>query len=348
MLETDPTRVLAVDDDPMALALLSKHLEDAGYRVVTARNGTEALRIMLEDGPPIVITDWMMPEMDGLDLCRAIRGHEAIPFAYVIIVSAHETTEDAIVEAFDAGVDDYLTKPLKKRELLARLRGGRRIFTLQQELQRRTTEVHRANAEMAIANEKLGEANEQLNRLATTDELTGLFNRREAMARLKDLWSAVERRGAPLSCILMDIDRFKIFNDTHGHGVGDIVLKETAAAMSATTRSHEWVCRIGGEEFLVVCPDSARDQAVVAAERLRKAVEAHTVRTDDLELGVTISAGVAERTPAMTRPDDLLRAADDALYDAKRRGRNRVCLAGKNKLAEATDTPPESAPLLHH
>ena len=341
---SDPTRVLAVDDDPTALALLSKHLEDAGYGVVTAPNGAEALRILLEDGVPIVVTDWSMPVMDGLELCRTIRGHEGILFAFVILVTARETTEDAIVEAFDAGADDYLTKPFKRRELLARLRAGKRIFALQQELHRRTTDVHRANAEMAIANLKLGEANEKLNRLAITDELTGLINRREAMERLGELWSAVRRQGAPLACILMDIDRFKKCNDTYGHGVGDVALREVAGALRVSARRHEWVCRIGGEEFLVACPDSTQEQAAVGAERLRRAVEAHTIRTDGLELHVTISAGVANTTPSMLRPDDLLRAADDALYTAKRTGRNRVCLAGETEDAGPVETSGKIAP----
>ena len=150
MTDNDSLRILAVDDDPTTLALLEKYLAAGGYEVLTASNGVEAMRYLLTSGASAVITDWVMPEMDGLELCRAIRTHEGISFTYVIVVTAHETTEEQIVEAFEAGADNYLAKPLRRRELLARLHAGERIVKLQHEIEARNREVHRYNAQMSI------------------------------------------------------------------------------------------------------------------------------------------------------------------------------------------------------
>ena len=319
-------RVLIVDDDPSVLALLRRYLTIGGYEVISAENGAEALQMVLADAPPIVITDWSMPEMDGVELTRALRTQDGIGYIYVIILTAH-TEEDRLVAAFDAGADDYLTKPVEPKELLARLRAGRRINDLQAALDRRTREVHLANARMAVASRELARANGKLTELATTDELTGLPNRREAMRRLGVHWASSRRHGETLSCMVLDIDHFKQFNDTHGHAVGDRVLRGVATALRRAARMEEAVCRIGGEEFLVLCPYTTVVQAQAAANRLRQAVELNCMRIGLTELRVTISVGVAERTDEMSAPDELVHAADEALYLAKRTGRNRVCMA---------------------
>ncbi len=335
MSESESLRVLVVDDDPSALTLLSRYLTDAGHSVVTAANGAEALRVLLAEDVPIVITDWAMPVMDGLELCRAIRTHEGIPFAYVILVTATETAGEQVIQAFEAGVDEFLSKPFDRRELLARMRAGQRIVGLQQALQRRNRELHRINAEMAIAHTRLGESNERLSRMVMTDELTGLTNRREALARLGVLWSSAVRHGTPLSCILLDVDHFKHCNDAYGHAVGDVALRKIAGVVQTTSRKDESVCRIGGEEFLVICPQATVEEAAVGAERLRRAVQDAVIQTHDLDLRMTVSLGVAEREVEMPGADDLLRAADHALYAAKRSGRNTVYVAGA-KGARAT------------
>jgi diguanylate cyclase (GGDEF)-like protein len=326
-LEPRSRRILIVDDDPASLALLSRHLRTAGYIVLTAENGVEAIQVLVNEGPQIVITDWTMPEMDGVELCRAIRGHEGITFAYVIIVTARQSVEDSLVEAFEAGADDYLCKPFNPRELLARLRAGERIVDLQQELDSRNREVHWYVAKMEITNARLGEVNAELNRMATTDELTGLTNRREAINRLAYYWSAAERHSTPLACVAMDLDHFKNCNDKYGHAAGDTVLRETAAVLQRSARQDELVCRIGGEEFLALCPQSTEEMAAVGAERLRRAVEANVTHHGEIAIRTTMSVGVAERTAEMETPDDLLRAADRALYAAKDAGRNTVCRA---------------------
>ncbi len=343
MAEGDTPRILIVDDDPHSLKLLRTHLTGSGYGVLTAANGIEAMQILLAEGPPMIVTDWNMPEMDGLELCRNIRAHEGISFAYIIIVTA-QSDENRIVEAFSAGADDYLPKPIKRKELLARVRAGSRIVQLQDDLDRRNRDLHRVNAEMALAHRKLHDANEKLRVMATTDELTGLVNRRAALERLRENWMSADRHDEPLACVMLDIDHFKNVNDTYGHAVGDVVLKETAEVLQSVTRIEEHVSRIGGEEFLLVCPKTSEDGAAMAAERLRRAVQSHTIKTDQQVLDVTVSLGVAERKPDLLTPDALLNAADRALYAAKRGGRNRVCLVSECEEEAKTDEPPADAP----
>jgi len=315
-------RILVVDDDASVLRMLTKYLGDAGYSVRTATNGIEALAIIRTEGCPLVVTDWMMPEMDGLELCRAIRTSEGIGFVYVIILTGH-TDEDSLAKAFDAGADDFLTKPCKKQELLSRLKAGVRTITLEAQLSSQQLAIHKTNAELATLNDKL-------QHMATTDALTGLPNRREAMHRLEDHWATADREGRPLACMMLDIDHFKRCNDTHGHGMGDAVLRDTAQVLKRYVRAGEGVFRIGGEEFVVLCPGATAEAALVGAQRLRAAVEASRTEQDGASLGVTISVGVAERGEATVKPDDLLKLADEALYEAKHTGRNRVCVAGSS------------------
>lgn len=340
MSNTDLLRILVVDDDPQSLALIKRHLTNSGFQVISATNGKEAMRIMLDEAPSIIVTDWMMPEMDGLELCRAIRSHEAIPFAYIIIVTAHQTLEDDIVEAFVAGADDYLTKPINNKELLARLRAAERIIELQEEVTLRTRDLHKYNAQMAVTNVKLAESNEKLNQVATTDALTGMLNRRAVLEHLTQFWHLSKRHDHSLSCIMLDLDRFKACNDTYGHDVGDLVLKETGKILSDTVRSGEIVARLGGEEFLIICPQATEKDAAVCAQRIRQAIESMVVQSDYHKLQITASLGVAQTTPEMNSQDDLLKAADSALYAAKDAGRNTVCYASdktSNHVDDAID-----------
>lgn len=313
-----PRKVLIVDDEPSIRKVLEGLLAHAGYEVFTAANGKEAVSILNDVGPQIMITDWEMPIMDGLQLCREIRHSETVGFVYAIILTAHT---DRVVEAFDSGADDFLAKPPRKAELLARLKAAARIIDLEAHLARQNREIHKVNAELTLLNRRLKD-------MAITDELTGLANRRVMMERLKNCWEAAARRNQPLSCLMMDIDHFKCFNDDYGHEVGDIVLKSVASALAKHARSSEPVYRCGGEEFVVLYPDTTADQAVVAAERLRKAVERNEVRHGNLLLRATISIGVSQRDASFGSADDLLRHADAALYAAKASGRNCVRLVG--------------------
>jgi two-component system, cell cycle response regulator len=322
-LSADAVRVLIVDDDPSTLRLLGRYLTDAGYNVLTAESSEKALEIQRSGNPQMVITDLVMPQMDGLELCRRLRPQEGAGFIYIIVLTAR-SEKSVLVEALDAGADDFLTKPFGREELLAHVRAGERIVRLEAKLAERSREVSRYNARLATTNNKL-------RALATIDELTGLPNRREAMARLAEHWSLAARHTTPFSCISADIDHFKSFNDTYGHAVGDFVLKATAAVLRRASRAGDVVCRFGGEEFLVICPNLTAGSAEAAAERLRQAVQQNPVKYGANELTVTLSLGVAERADHMRGPDDLLKSADDALYAAKWGGRNRVCVAGEHR-----------------
>ncbi|MCG8404228.1 MAG: diguanylate cyclase [Phycisphaerales bacterium] len=318
-------KILIVDEDPADLKLITEMVKELGIEILTAATGQEALRVIASEEPRIVITDLTMPEMNGLQLCETLRRHEGIRFIYIIVVTGRGSGK--MIEAFNAGADDFLTKPLNKDELLVRLRAADRIVCMESDLAKRTREVHRTNAEMAVAHKQLNRANERLREMATTDELTSLLNRREAMSRLSELWAARDRYDQNFSCIMVDIDHFKSFNDLHGHAAGDEVLKETAELFMKNIRQTDNACRIGGEEFLILCSNVGVDGAAVCAEKLRVEIEEHAYMYHHEELKVTVSLGVAEPTPDMEGPDDLLKAADKALYRSKDLGRNRVTVA---------------------
>jgi diguanylate cyclase (GGDEF)-like protein len=311
-----PLSIVVVDDDPVELRLLTKHLKKAGHAVHAASDGTEALRLVLEVNPQLVITDWIMPGMDGTALVKALRQTKMGRQLYIIMLTGSEQDETQ-VEAFEAGADDYVVKPFRPRLLAARLRACARVVRLQEEVRRDKEELRRCMAELSVANRKLQQA-------ALTDALTGLYNRRYALERLEQEWAAARRSGNPLACMIVDIDFFKRVNDKYGHDVGDRVLRETAAVLRDTLRQSDVVCRLGGEEFVVIGPGMDLAAATRCAERLRLAVEAQTIETAGASVRVTLSIGVAERGEHMENPAELLKAADLAVYAAKDGGRNQV------------------------
>jgi diguanylate cyclase (GGDEF)-like protein len=316
-------RILAVDDDPMSLKLLERTLRKAGHQVATARDGREALQIAIETNPQVVLADWMMPELNGLELCRALRRIETGQDMYFLLLTGRDD-EDRVVEAFDAGVDDYVAKPFNARMLMARLKGGQRVIELKAKV-----EADRRTMMQQVA--ELGSMTRKLRTASFTDALTELPNRRYVMKRLEQDWEASGRTNRPLSLIMIDIDHFKRVNDAHGHDVGDTVLRETANVLRASVRQGEEVARLGGEEFLVVCPNASAAQARVCAERIRLAIERNVILAGGFNRNVTVSLGVAERKPEMAKHDALLKAADEAVYSAKNKGRNQVCSAGESQ-----------------
>jgi diguanylate cyclase (GGDEF)-like protein len=311
-----PLRVLVVDDDRSMRALLKAMLANAGYEVVEASNGREGFDKALEARPQIVITDWLMPEMDGVELTRSLRQTKIGRGIYILILTALEA-EDKLVEAFDAGVDDFMSKPLKARVLGARLRAGQRVVMLQQEIERDREEIRRFAAELAVSNRRLQEA-------ALTDVLTGFPNRRYAIERFNQEWQAGNRTHRPLACMMIDVDNFKRINDSYGHDVGDAVLKQTAHAIRSGLRAQDVVCRTGGDEFLVISPETDLAAALACAGRVRKVVAEMKVTVGSLELYGSVSIGVATRTEGMADIDALIKAADEGVYAAKQRGRNGV------------------------
>ena len=315
-------RLLAVDDDPTSLKLLERTLIKAGHRVSCAHDGREALQIALEENPQAVIADWMMPELDGIELCKALRRIECGQDMYFLLLTGRDD-ENRVVEAFDAGVDDYVAKPFNPRILLARLKGGQRVIELRAKVEADRQIMMQQVAELGILTRKLRTA-------ALTDALTELPNRRYVMKRLEQEWESSTRTNRPLSVIMVDIDHFKRVNDQYGHDVGDVVLKETASVLRKTSRQGEEPARLGGEEFLVICTNTTLAQARVYAERIRLAIERNQIQCGSLTHGVTASLGVAERTPELANHDALFKAADEAVYAAKNNGRNQVRCAGES------------------
>ena len=311
-----PVRVLVVEDDPVIRALLREVLEESACEVHEAADGRSGLEMALEVQPHILLSDWAMPQMDGMELIRALRATRIGRNAYILQLTDLEEDE-RLIEAFETGVDDFVGKPVKPRVLAARLRAGLRVVRLQQELERDREEIRRFAAELAVSNRRLQEA-------ALTDTLTGFPNRRYAIDRIQQEWLASTRSGRPLSCMIIDIDNFTRINDTYGHDAGDSVLRAAADALRSALRGQDVICRTGGDEFLVICPETELTAALSCGERLRGAVDALKVAAGDVELQVSISVGVAVRDTSMADLDALMKRADEGAYLAKQRGRNRI------------------------
>lgn len=299
--------ILIVEDDPVSRMLLEKTLVKAGYEVAAVTNGREALESFSKKFFPIVLTDWMMPEMDGLQLCRAIRKNISTGYVFIFMLTARGSTDD-MVAALEAGADDYLTKPFNRAELIARLKTATRILELEKSLK---------------------DANEEIRILSITDTLTKCYNRTYMDEQLpKELKRAV-RYHHPISLVMLDIDHFKKVNDTYGHQAGDEVLKELVKSINKLIRSDvDWVARYGGEEFLVVFPETNFERAAVLVERLRRAISQKTIQIKEEEIRITASFGVSGFTSSTSLKEisyeAMISLADKSLYQAKREGRNRV------------------------
>ena len=312
-------KILFAEDDPVSRRGLSAILKKWGYEVLQARDGNEAWQVLQRgDAPQLAILDWMMPGLDGVEVCRRMRQFRNEPYTYILLLTARTQQED-IVAGLEAGADDYLTKPFHTHELQVRLRAGRRILDLQTAL--------------------IG-AREKLRNQATHDPLTGLWNRAAIFDLLRREMARAEREGSPLSIIMADVDHFKRVNDAYGHLVGDVVLRAVAHRIRASRRPYDEVGRYGGEEFLLILPQCDAREAARVAERVRSCVEKKPVDTLEGKLFVTASFGVATRgTVKEADMETFLHAADAALYRAKQGGRNRVAL----ERADEVVTPRPSA-----
>jgi diguanylate cyclase (GGDEF)-like protein len=290
-------RVLIADDDDIVLSVLETLLGDLGHEPILARDGLEAWEIMQRsDAPPLVILDWLMPGIAGVDVCRRLRESGKRPYQYVIMLTAKDKTSD-LVQGMDAGADDYLRKPFDARELRARLHVGERVLSLQDELRAK----------------------------ATFDALTGVFNRASILGKLRQAADHAERKAQVISVVLVDLDDFKQVNDAHGHPVGDQVLLEASRRLGARMRPYDELGRFGGEEFLAVLTECDLSCALAVAERMRVSVGATPISTSAGPVYLTASFGVASaRTAGALEADLLISQADKALYVAKRAGRNRV------------------------
>lgn len=310
--------LLLVDDDTLMLTHLSNQLTEAGHRVWVCRNNESALQYVIEHKPQMVITDWHMNPMNGLALCKTLRTSSFGKDLYLIMFSATEN-EDALVEALDAGIDDYVTKPVSLRVLLARIRAGHRIVLLQQALEKESRDIQHYTVELEAANRRL-----QV--MANTDILTKLPNRRYALERLEQEWATTQRCKRPMSVLMLDLDHFKSVNDTFGHDVGDQVLTHAANLMKETSRTNDIVCRLGGEEFLIIAPNTDGKTALLLAERIRSSIEKNQFKGLAQHQPITVSIGVAGSVNDRPGWNELMKLSDQALYSVKRSSRNGVQL----------------------
>jgi two-component system, cell cycle response regulator len=326
--------VLVADADAASLRFLEKCLVLSGYRVRCASGGHEALQAFFETAPQLVIVDATLPEISGLEFCRRVRQTAAGRQAYLIMLTP-AGDEETLIRLFDAGVDDFITKPFSARPLFARIRASLRVVGLQEQVSEDRDEIQRIHAELAVAHRRLEQD-------ALTDVLTGLPNRRYLIDRLAHDWAAARRGGTPLACMVVDIDFFKSVNDTWGHDIGDAVLRAVARVLQQEVRGSDVVCRLGGEEFVVVSTADF-ESAMRCAERLRSAIEIQVAaEVNPIEGPVTVSIGVAVRNEQTRSPEGLLKAADEALFHAKRSGRNHVSSTRDLAAARAAQSRDES------
>ncbi len=298
---------MIVEDHTVSRKLLEKGLTKRGYQVTSVENGNLALEQINTRFFPIVISDWMMPGMDGPQLCRAIRKGTFPGYVYIILLTAKDSTED-IITGLQAGADDYLTKPFHDAELNARLKTGIRILELEQSLKA---------------------ANEEIRILSITDPLTGCYNRAYLNERLLQEISRAKRYQHELSIVMCDIDHFKRVNDAHGHLAGDQVLKRFAEGLKQPVRKDlDWVARYGGEEFIMILPETDYASAQTVAERVRSTTEQAQINLSGSPVYITASFGVtgfdAQTPQEHLTYQRIIEQADLYLYQAKENGRNRV------------------------
>jgi two-component system cell cycle response regulator len=316
-LDSKWLRVQIVEDDPITSHILETWLgQECGYTVKTSRNGGDAFTQASIFLPHVVLTDWRMPVMDGLQLCRELRSSDWGCEIYIVMLTSADQ-EGELVQAFNAGVDDFQPKPVNLVALSARLKAAWRYVKLREAWEQN----HERLSRLAQA---LEHSNHRLQQASLTDQLTDISNRRAGQMALDQAWSAAVRYEQPMTVISIDVDHFKAVNDKYGHAAGDAVLQHLAKCLRTTARTEDTVCRWGGEEFLVISPNISQSDGVLAAERFRKTVEAMQVHYEDLNLPVTASFGVASWQADLTSLQQLLGRADDAMYDAKHAGRNRV------------------------
>lgn len=301
-------RALVADDDTASRLLLQRMLTKWGYDVVTASEGEEAWNILTGDNSPdLAILDWMMPGLDGVEVCRRVRALDLSSPPYLILLTSRGDKQD-IATGLESGASDYVQKPFDHDELRARLLVGRRFAEL---------------------NRKLLETQRELQRQALTDPLTHIMNRRAILGRLTEELARAPRQGLPLSIGVMDIDHFKLVNDRYGHAGGDSVLQTVVERSLRALRAYDALGRVGGEEFLIVMPGVGAQDASIVLERIRHSIRQTIIELQGVEITVTVSIGGAVN--GGETPEELLHLADEALYRAKGEGRDRVVMAPRKE-----------------
>jgi diguanylate cyclase (GGDEF)-like protein len=317
--ESAGARVLVVDDDASILGVIAEVLSDDGYEVSTASSGEEAVERLEEGEFALVMTDIRLPGMNGVAVLEHIRSTH--PRTNVIMITSHASMETSI-GAIKHGAYDYLLKPFEDLSLISSS-AGRAIEAYQMDLER-----SRLIRSLKLSNNELARLNGVLHGLAIRDGLTDLFNHRHINEVLDREIERATVEDADLALIFVDVDKFKVFNDEHGHQSGDVILREISSLMRENVRQKDIVARWGGEEFVIVCPDTTDSTAAMLADSLRSTIASHTFMRDHTAAAVqiTISAGVASLRKQRNK-SALVEAADGALYEAKNSGRNRVQIA---------------------
>jgi two-component system, cell cycle response regulator len=300
-------RILIAEDDAISRTLLERTLQRSGYAVISVENGAQAIaELVKQDAPRLALLDWLMPEMDGVEVCHELRRRKEQTYIYLILLSSRESKED-IVAGLESGADDYLTKPFDLEELKARLRTGHRILELE---------------------DHLVEARESMRFQATHDLLTSLWNRGVIVELMSHEIMRSRRERSCTAVMMCDIDHFKSVNDQYGHAIGDDVLREVARRLHNSVRSYDMVGRYGGEEFLVALNKCDPGSAVSRAENLRAKIAGRPIQTANKPVAATISIGLALSTEfTECTIEEIMHQADMALYAAKAAGRNCVRVA---------------------
>lgn len=294
-MEPADYKALVCDDDPAMQRLLSRWLQKAGIPTRAVSDGQEALEAIELECPDFIITDWEMPRIDGLELCRQVREMVLPHYVYILFLTVKNARAE-MISGLEIGADDFLTKPVSEGELLARLRSGSRVLTLER----------------------------RLSLMAHTDSLTGLLTHRSFYEAVAKEWHRSRRLSLPMSCVMMDIDFFKQINDLYGHPAGDSVLKSVSEVFLDTCRASDTVCRYGGEEFCFLLPETNENDAAILAERMRVRLASLHIPFGTPLLRITGSFGVAQARDDMSNSESLVDLADQALLCAKRAGRDRV------------------------
>jgi diguanylate cyclase (GGDEF)-like protein len=310
--------ILVVDDTHDNLRLLSKLLIEQGYYVRPVSDGRRAISAIQDQRPDLILLDIMMPCMDGYEVCQHLQQDKLTSNIPIIFISALNETFDK-VKAFSVGGRDYISKPFQEDEVLARVKTHLELKRSQEALENNISELQRANDELENAKGELLLA-------ATTDPLTNLYNRRKFIELMEVESARFNRNASPFSLILSDIDNFKLFNDTYGHACGDFVLVSIAKNIQEILRTQDSLARWGGEEFIILLPDTSLEDGYNVAEKIRAAIASTVIKYANKKLTITMTFGLSEITPTISL-DALINEADKALYKGKAASKNCVLKA---------------------
>ncbi|MBI4081242.1 MAG: diguanylate cyclase [Candidatus Lambdaproteobacteria bacterium] len=324
------TQILIVAENPDNLTIASMVLARDRYEIVTADSGAEALRKVQEAKPDVILLDIVLPELDGFEVCRRLKADPATRHIPVAFLSSDRTDIDSISHGLELGAEDYIVKPFSSVELRSRLKVLARLKKNVDELFRKNAELQEANQALEQANAELASTKKELEQLAITDPLTGLYNRRYFDERMNEAFSLIPRSPMTIHFLSFDLDHFKRVNDQHGHHMGDLVLVQFSNILRRFVRKNDIIARIGGEEFVIAMLQIPAYEAHRAAERIRSEMEMRTLGGEGVALRMTTSVGVASYPEVKLDPPTpgaLLKVSDDALYQAKNTGRNRIVIA---------------------